>query len=230
MNEGIGIGDALALSRNNDCCDGLGGNSWIGLIIILAILGGGIGGFGGWGGSAGGAAWNGALTRAELYDSQQFQTIEQNQVQMMRDNCQSTATLSNQINNRAYEGQLAMNAGFNNIVNGITQVGYQLQDCCCGINRNIDGVNFNIQNQTMQLMNNENANTQKILDTLCGMKMEAKDQRIAELTQIVNNQQLAINNASIVNELRPPAPVPAYNVAAPWYSGGYYSARGCCNA
>lgn len=230
MNEqtGVSIGDALSLmNRNNNCGMFGSGDSWIGLIIILALLGGG--GFGGWGGNN--ASLNGALTRAELYDSQQLQTIQMNQSQNQRDMCQSTATLSNQINNRAYEGQIANNNGFANLTNGITQIGYQIQDCCCGINRSIDGVNYNIQNQTMQLMQNENCNTQKILDTLCGMKMEAKDTRIAEQAQLINNLQLQLSqtrqNAYIVDALRPQAPVPAFNVPAPWYSSGACG-NNCC--
>ena len=225
MNEqtGVSIGDALSLmNRSGSGMFCGGGDGWIGLIIILAILGGG---FGGWGGNN--ASLNGALTRAELYDSQQLQTIQMNQSQNQRDMCQSTATLSNQINNRAYEGQIANNNGFANLTNGITQIGYQIQDCCCGINRSIDGVNYNIQNQTMQLMQNENCNTQKILDTLCGMKMEAKDTRIAEQAQLINNLKLQLSNAYIVDSLRPQAPVPAFNVPAPWYSSGAYG-NGCC--
>ena len=225
MNEqtGVSIGDALSLmNRSGSGMFCGGGDGWIGLIIILAILGGG---FGGWGGNN--ASLNGALTRAELYDSQQLQTIQMNQSQNQRDMCQSTATLSNQINNRAYEGQIANNNGFANLTNGITQIGYQIQDCCCGINRSIDGVNYNIQNQTMQLMQNENCNTQKILDTLCGMKMEAKDTRIAEQAQLINKLLLQLSNAYIVDSLRPQAPVPAFNVPAPWYSSGAYG-NGCC--
>lgn len=225
MNEqtGVSIGDALSLmNRNSSGTFCGGGDGWIGLIIILAILGGG---FGGWGGNN--ASLNGALTRAELYDSQQLQTIQMNQNQNQRDMCQSTATLSNQINNRAYEGQIANNNGFANLTNGITQIGYQIQDCCCGINRNIDGVNYNIQNQTMQLMQNENCNTQKILDTLCGMKMEAKDTRIAEQAQLINNLQLQLSQIKTVDTLRPQAPVPAFNVPAPWYSSGACG-NNCC--
>lgn len=225
MNEqtGVSIGDALSLmNRSGSGMFCGGGDGWIGLIIILAILGGG---FGGWGGNN--ASLNGALTRAELYDSQQLQTIQMNQSQNQRDMCQSTATLSNQINNRAYEGQIANNNGFANLTNGITQIGYQIQDCCCGINRSIDGVNYNIQNQTMQLMQNENCNTQKILDTLCGMKMEAKDTRIAEQAQLINNLQLQLSQIKTVDTLRPQAPVPAFNVPAPWYSSGVCG-NNCC--
>lgn len=227
MNEtGVSVGDALGLmNRNNNCGMFGSGDSWIGLIIILALLGGG--GFGGWGGNN--AAWNGALTRAELYDSQQLQTIQMNQNQNQRDMCQSTATLSNQINSRAYEGQIANNNAFSNVVNGITQLGYQMQDCCCQTQRAIDGVNYNMQTNAMNIIQSQNNGTQKILDKLCSMEMNAKDAKIAELNQIVTNQQFHLSqtrqNQYLVGELAP-KPIPAYPVQNPCAPAGWFG-NGC---
>ena len=117
----------------------------------------------------------------------------------------------------------------------------QIADCCCGIQRSIDGVNYNIANNTCTITNainnsardiidNQNANYRAIHDELVANKIEAKNERIAELTQQVNALNLAAsqanqnayltaamdaNQAELIRRLGRDCPVPAYVVPNP---------------
>ena len=75
-------------------------------------------------------------------------------------------------------------------------------------------------------------NTQRILDKLCDMESNAKDQRInslqLELQSATNQLSNLAQTASIVNQLRP-TPIPAYTVCSPYQSyGNYGGCNGCC--
>lgn len=117
----------------------------------------------------------------------------------------------------------------------------QLADCCCGVQRSIDGVNYNIAKNTCDITNaihnssrdiidNQNANYRAIHDELVANKIEAKNERIAELTQQVNALNLAqsqanqnayltatmdANTAELIRRLGRDCPVPAFVVPNP---------------
>jgi len=109
-----------------------------------------------------------------------------------------TAANSRQMANMQQNFTNAMNVqqGFNNL-------GSQLSNCCCDIREGIAGVNYNnaLQTQTItsqiatencadraalqegirDLLTNQTANTQRILDQLCNDKIDAKNEKIADL-------------------------------------------------
>ena len=144
--------------------------------------------------------------------------------------------------------------GFNGVntsiltsTNGIQS---QLADCCCTTQRAIDGVNYNmatntcnitnaINNATRDIVDNQNANYRAIHDELVANKIEAKNDRIAELTQQVNKLQLAAsqqaqnayltatmdaNQAELIRRLGKDCPTPAYLVPNP---NCCYTTNGC---
>lgn len=158
METGVNIGDALNLMRGNN--NGFGSNGLLDILLIIVLIG--CGGFGGgWGGNN---ALNNALTRAELYDSQQLQTIAYNQTQAMRDDCQSTATLSNQITNANYDQLINSNNNNNAVISGITQLGYNTQNCCCEIGSKIDALSYNMAREAYETRQAISASTQAIID------------------------------------------------------------------
>lgn len=117
MDNGLSIGDALALTKNNDDNGFLsGGAGGILALIIVFILLFGNGGF--WGGN--GAAANYA-TQADIQRG-----FDTNQIINKLDG----------INNGLCDGFYAMNTsmlnGFNGVSGGITELGYQMQNCCYG--------------------------------------------------------------------------------------------------
>ena len=196
MNEGLSAGDILALTKNNE--NGMWDNPFI-YLVWLAVLGGGNGLFG----SRGDAAVQGAITRSDLFEG---------------------------FNNQDVNGQLrgitnGLSDGFYATRQGITELGYAMKDCCCGINRNVDAVRYEGAQNTCAITNAIhaegeatraliNANTMQELRD----KLEARDRDI--LARDFQLSQLS-QNAYLVNELRPCAK-PAYITCSP-----YTTAFGC---
>ena len=117
--------------------------------------------------------------------------------------------------------------GFNGINQAISNLGFNLQDCCCQTQRSIDGVNYNMAKNTSDIIQANNANTQRIIDTLT-------QNEITSLRTELQSAQLQLSNFSqtqnIVNQLRP-CPVPAYITCSPYTSYNFnpynYNNCGC---
>lgn len=103
----------------------------------------------------------------------------------------------------------ALLQGFNGVERSFYDVSRQIADCCCGTQRAIDGVNYNmakgfcdignvIQNTTRDVIDNQNANSRAILDFLVQSKLADKDARIAALEgQVARADQNAVLRAAI---------------------------------
>lgn len=250
------LADIAAVTGNKNDGGWGDGNGWWVLIILFAIFGGW--GNGGWGGNGvnGGAMpyATSALTQADLQRG--FDT-------------QSIVSKLDGISNGLCDGFYAVNngmlTGFNGINTNILQTGFgiqqainadtvanmqntnalqsQLANCCCETREAIQGVNYNMAQNTCALQNtmnsntrdiidSQNAGTRAILDYLCNEKISSlqaenndlrraasQDRQSALLTTAMASQTQQIINA--VN----PAPIPAYQVPNP---NVYY---GCgCNS
>lgn len=198
------IGEAMALTNST--------NNWMNnpfmYLIWLAFFGGD--GFG-WGRRGQG------LTQAELQEGFNNQNV-------MRGINGITNGLSDgfyAMNTNALQGQNQLQrdlcAGFSAVNAAITGVGNQLGNqvaenrfaalqCCCETNRNIDGVKYENAQNTCAITTNATANTQRILDKLCMMEANAKDERIAELqmnlqAERYQNSQLQ-QNGTIIEAVR----------------------------
>ena len=169
--------------------DGLGlGGSGLWLFAILALMWGG-GPFGRNGNCEGRCA-----TVEDLNNSANFTRLE-NQVQNNGNAIHSTATnLYNGLCDLGYE----MASKFGNVEK-------ELSECCCGINRNIDGVRYEGALNTNNINANITAMGQKILDRLCQDRENALMQRI---------NQLELNNA-LCGVIRYPNQA-AYSVGTPF--------------
>lgn len=203
--------------------NGIFGDWWggiIGLIAVAAIFNGNNGLFGGGGN-------NNAIQRG-------FDT-------------QTIVSKLDGISNGLCDGFYAMNTsllnGFNGTERAICDLGYNLQNCCCQTQRAIDGVNYNLATSTCALQNTMNANTrdiiqsqqagtQRILDYLCSEKISGLQAENAALTaQLSQNAQ----TNTIINTLLPVAK-PAYITCSPYqsafgYGSGYGNNCGCgCNS
>lgn len=130
------------------------------------------------------------------------------------------------MNSNAIQGQLCQ--GFNGVNQGINNLAYKLQDCCCDIERNIDGVNYNMAKNTSDIIQANNSNTQKIIDHLT-------QNEINSLRTELQSAQLQLSQLSqtrsIINEIKP-CPIPAYLTCSPYTSynlpfTGYNNACGC---
>ena len=224
-------------STNNGYGNGFFGGDWAWIIILLLLGGwGGRGfGFGGFGGFGEGGFING-------YDIGKLATT--NDVAVGFNN---SAVLNNLNDLKLGQAglQQTLCQGFNGVNTSIltssNAIQSQLADCCCGIQRSIDGINYNMATNTCSITNaintatrdvidNQNANYRAIHDELVANKIEAKNERIAELQQQVTALNLAAsqanqnayltaamdaNQAELIRRLGRDCPVPAYVVPNP---------------
>lgn len=240
-------------SMNGNSGNGFGMGGWgdlAALIVVAGLFGWGRGGFGGFGGGNGGVADNYVLAT-------DFATIERKIDGVNAGLCDGFYATAQQINGV----QQTLCQGFSginqNIVtngyetrNAITDVGYALKDCCCATQRAIDGVNYNLAthfgnlNNTLcglgrDIIENANANARSIHEELVANKIEAKNERIAELTAQLQRADLRASqeaqNAYLLSELKP-CPTPSYVVPNPnccynanvTFSNPYSNNCGCC--
>lgn len=113
--------------------EGFGGGAW--WIIILFLFMFGMGGFGGFGGQ------NGALTRAEM--QQGFDTAE---VTRKLDG------ISYGLSDGFYAQNTTMLNGFAGVTAAVENARFAAQKCCCETNRNIDGVRYDAQKNTCDII------------------------------------------------------------------------------
>ena len=240
--------DIAAVTRNNDGnCNGMGwGGDWMAFIVLFLLFGmfgwGGFGGFG-MGGFGGGAS--GALTRGELCQDMNFQSLEN-----------ATRGIQQGLCDGFYAVNTSMLNGFHGVDNAVCQLGYQTQqgfnntnvalmqgqnalqaqiaDCCCTTQRAIDGVNYNMatntcalqntmNNNTRDIIDSQNAGTRAILDYLCQDKistLQSENQalRLAASQSSQNAVLMAAmdaNKAEILRRTGAECPTAAYIVQPP---------------
>ena len=219
--------------------------SWLWfLIVVFAIFGGWGNGFGGFGGTNGGVG---------------------SEIQRGFDN-QAVVSKLDGITNGLCDGFYAVQNGMNGINTNILQTGFgiqqainadtvanmhntnalqsQLANCCCETREAIQGVNYNMAQNTCALQNtmnsntrdiidSQNAGTRAILDYLCNEKISSLQAENSDLRRAASQDrqsallttQMAAQTQQIINAVNPSA-IPAYVVPNP---NAY--AYGCgCNA
>lgn len=209
----------------NDNNGGFGGmwGDWIILFLLFGMYGyGGFGGGFGFGGFGGGGL-NGVLTRADINEGFALNNITGGIQAIQQGICDSTYALTN-----------AVNSGFHGVERGMWDVSRQISDCCCGTQRAIDGVNYNmakgfcdlgnvIQNTTRDVIDNQNANSRAILDFLTQDKiatLTAENQNLKFAASQSNQNAVLMaamdaNKAEILRRTGAECPTPAYLVNAP---------------
>lgn len=237
---------------NGNCSNGgmgFGGNGWgdlAALIVVAGLFGwgnGGFGGFGGFGGGRGGVGENYVLAT-------DFATIERKLDGVNNGMCDGFYAVNTGMLNGFASVQQTLCQGFNGVNAAITDVGYAIKDCCCQTQRAIDGVNYNIATQFGSLnttlcglgrdiIENQNANYRALHEELVANKIEAKNERIAQLQDQLYRADLRASQAqqsnyitdTIINKLSP-CPSPSYIVPNPncCYNYGVYPVNSGCGA
>lgn len=242
FNSSPSLADIAAVTGGNRNDGAWGDGGWWVLIILFAL-------FGGWGGYGFGNNGGGGYTAT---------AATQADIQRGFDNSAVISKLDG-ITNGLCDGFYAVNngmlTGFNTIqqaINADTVAGMQnanaiqsqLANCCCETREAIQGVNFNMaqntcalqntmNNNTRDIIDSQNAGTRAILDYLCQDKIAtlqaenndlrraaSQDRQNALLTTAMTAQTNHIISA--VN----PSPIPAYQVPNP----NTYIPYGCgCN-
>ena len=227
------LSDIAAVTDGNRSGGMFGGDwsAWIILFLLFGLFGNnGFGGFGGFGGG-GGSGFQGYATRADINEGFALNGITNGITAIQQGICDSTYALNNTIN-----------SGFHGVER-------QLADCCCGTQRAIDGVNFNlakgfcdlgnvVNSGTRDILENNNANTRAILDFLTQDKiatLTAENQSL-KLTASQANQNAVLmaamdaNKAEILRRTGAECPTPAYVVQPPTPVHFPYNNCGCNNS
>ena len=189
---------------------GWGGGMWFAWILILFVL------MGGWGNGFGGRNAQAGFDVASQFD---YQDIK-NGIRGVQEG----------INSGFYAQARDLCQGFTAVTAGINENRFAQQQCCCDNLRALDNARYEAAQNTCHITSNATENTQKILDKLCQMEANAKDQRIADLTaslQAANGQISQLSQtANIINAVRP-FPIPSYQVQSPYVGTGYAYGCGC---
>ena len=223
--------------------------SWLWfLIVVFAIFGGWGNGFGGFGGNG----MNGGVG---------------SEIQRGFDN-QAVVSKLDGITNGICDGFYAVQNGMNDINTNILQTGFgiqqainadtvanmqntnalqsQLANCCCETREAIQGVNYNMAQNTCALQNtmnsntrdiidSQNAGTRAILDYLCNEKISSLQAENSELRRAASQDRqsallttaMSAQTQQIINAVNPSA-IPAYVVPNPnAYAYGCGCNTGC---
>lgn len=219
-----------------------GEGSWFIIILFLfAFLGWGNGGWGNNAGNSGGVVDGYVLTSDFANVERKIDSVNQG----LCDGFYQQAQLVNGTNmtmaNGFAQAELSRSNQQASLMQQLTAMQMQAQNCCCETREAIQGVNYNLATQscetrnlmqtgTRDLIENQNSNTRAILDALTAQRIEAKDAKIAEQNQQLFAAQLAASQAAqntyLVSTLRP-TPIPAYQSCNPWAGTAAY---GCCTA
>ncbi len=170
MTENFSLSDVAAVTRNNGYDNGMFGGEWMMWIFALLMLNNGGGFFGN---------NRNAVDEAALCQSQSFAELKG-----------SVGRQSDQITN-AYMG----------VQNGLCQLGYEtlrnfasieqtISSCCCGIERAILENRYLAERNTAAANETTVATGQKVLDAICNLRMEMKDNQNAQLLQRVNQLEM----------------------------------------
>lgn len=144
----------------------------------------------------------------------------------------------NSVNANIMQGNFGLQNAINSAavanMQGQNALQAQISDCCCGVQRAIDGVNYNMatntcaitnqmNNNTRDIIDSQNAGTRAILDYLCQDKiatLQAENQSLKlAASQADQNNFIAATQsaqtAEIIRRLGADCPQPAYVVQPP---------------
>lgn len=123
MENGLSIADAMALGKNGDGLFGGGAGSILALIIVFILLFGN-GGFGGYGrGNYVGEPYATSADVQRGFDTNSIVNRLEGIKNGICDSGYANAQLINGVEKTVMNGN-------NNIAGGITELGYQMKDCC----------------------------------------------------------------------------------------------------
>ena len=224
--------------------NGFGGDGW--WIILLIVL------FGGWGNGFGGYGNGGELypwmNQAEITTNGFQNAATQNQITAVQSDlgdiqtqlCNGFAGVNATINATSANAETAANARAMANMQQLFGLSQQFSDCCCENRLATCQTQNVIQNEaattryanatnTRDILENANRNNQAILDKLCQLELDAKNEKINDLTRELTMANLAAsqnaqtatilaNNEAQTTALEQylaPVPRPAYVVQNP---------------
>lgn len=230
--------------------NGIFGNDWA-WIVILLLFGYGGRGFGGFGGGFGGGCGAPCATQADVRAAVDQQTLISKLDQQTYGLADSTYAINNTINSnfRGVDNAIC-SLGYNTQA-GFNTLAHQLAQCCCDNKAAIADVKYamatescatrnTIQNTTRDVIENANANSRAILDFLTQDKiatLTAENQSLKfAASQSAQNAYISASQEAQTAELirrlgldKQTCPIPAYVVPNPncCYNGNVTFGNGC---
>ena len=197
---------------------GFGGDGAIWIILIIALLGGFNNGNGGFvGGNNNDFAWLSNGQKDIMTNTNNgFDTLHlSNQLEGARDGiyglsnqiCNSTSDITSAISNGFYNSEISANNRAMNQMQDTFALSRQFADCCCENRLGIANLNSTILSENCadraaladglkDVLINQTANTQRILDQLCNDKIDAKNEKIADLERQLSMKDLAASQVA----------------------------------
>lgn len=241
---GLSVADAIALRDDNGCRDdGFGGgNGWWIMFLFFLLAWGGNGFGGGYGNNAG---LQGALTRADLCQDMNFQSMENGIRGIQQGICDgfyavNTGLLNGfsgvdrAICNLGYNIQQGFNTTNLAMMQGQNALQSQLAQCCCDLRSGQESIKYQmatdtcaitntLQNVARDIIDNANCNTRQIYDFMVNSKIENLQSENQTLklaaSQEAQNNFIAANQqaqtAELIRRLGADCPQPAYVVQPP---------------
>lgn len=244
LTEGMSVADIAAVTRNNDGF-GFGGDGAWWLIVLFLFM------FNGWGGYGYGGGYGNGGVGSEVqrgFDQSAVMSgltginssVTNGFVDTAAALCNGFAGVNAAISNGFAQAEIANNA--RQMANMQQAFGLQSQfaDCCCENRLASADLKYTIATENCadrtalsdgvrDILTNQNAGIQRILDTMCQDKIDAKNERIADLERQLTMANLAAsqgtqtamiiaNNEAQTNALEQylaPVPRPAYIVQNP---------------
>ena len=244
-NNGLSAADVAAVTGNGGLGSFGGDGAWLILILLLFAAFNG----NGWNGNNGG---NGGQFYGYQADLQRG--FDQQAVMGGINGLQaSVAAMTTQNCSDAYNSLLAVQNAQNSLNQGINSLSMGLQNCCCDNRAAVADLKYTVateacadrnvvSNGVRDIIQNQNQNTQAILDKLCQQEIDALKTQNANLQTQINlanlaasqngqTAQILADNAAQTATLRQalnPTPIPAYVVQNPNGCGcGNFNACGC---
>ena len=187
----VGLGDAMLMCQNGN---GYNNNAMWNNPFMYLMWASMFGGFNGWGGNRfGGADYVSQAQLAQGLDNQDKNS-------QLRGLANGLADLGYAITNNIKDTGAGVAKAVNDVGAGVA-MGF------CQTNHNIDNLKYENAKNTEYIVNNGHADTQRIIDRLCTMEMNAKDAKIAELAGHLADAKLNLSQAAqsayIIDKLTP---------------------------
>lgn len=207
---GLSASDVLALTKDSDGLFGGGSSGGILALIIIFVLLFGTGSGFGFGG-------NGAVaTQADIQRGFDTRTIVSKLDGITNGICDASYANANLINNVRFDTM----QGFNSVNQGIANLGYEQQNCCCTTNRNIDSLKYENAQNTCAIVNAIHADGEATRALMQANTVQELRDKLQERDNTISN---LVQNSTLLNA------VGRFVLNPPCYQGynGYGYGCGC---
>ena len=215
------LSDIRAVTDN---AEGFGNGSWFWIVVLFLFMFGANGNGFGFGN-------NGALTRAEMTDGFNNQSVLRKLDGLNGGLCDGFYAMNTGMLNGFNGVQRDLCTGFSAVNASIAENRFAAQQCCCETNRNFDAVRYEASKNTCDITTAIHAEGEQTRALINANTMQALRDKLADRDRdlLTANFQLAqqAQTATLINELRPCAR-PAYITCSPYQvSNGFGCGNSC---